>query len=248
MLYGPIRSKQLAFRHSSLTRFPPVPPLSVAGCVVKPLGQYVSAICPFAQMWSKQFSLLDGHAYYPQNDRCFCIPKQRQNLLRTDPILVVFSLLIAQDLQGCKQEKSSLSRECHHIKCASGKSMKGGGEPPAFAYSRELFDAIEKVSSSSKRPKEACSTSREKTANTASIFSQAPNSSAVLLRYFPMLNGFCHRSVFGEAKDSNRDFQTKRSARPSFRMPHALFRFQFVCGPICSRTASRNVSAALENT
>ena len=32
------------FRHSLTTRFPPVPPPSVAGCVVKPLGEYTFSI------------------------------------------------------------------------------------------------------------------------------------------------------------------------------------------------------------
>ena len=44
MLYGPIRSNPLSLRHSLPTRFPPVLALSVAGCVVKALGESSSTI------------------------------------------------------------------------------------------------------------------------------------------------------------------------------------------------------------
>lgn len=43
-LCGPIRSNPLTFRHSWELMFPSIPPLSVADCVVKPLGVLTSVI------------------------------------------------------------------------------------------------------------------------------------------------------------------------------------------------------------
>ena len=115
MLYGHIHSNPFAFRHSLCTRSPPVPPPSVAACVVKPLGEIRFTIWLSAQMWSIRLSLFDAtHTFR----KAGAFSRGPAGETPSHGHSQIFSpLLIAQKVQGCKQHRGfpseNLSAEAH---------------------------------------------------------------------------------------------------------------------------------------